>query len=467
MNKYRQIGKYVVSDFLTAAIAWLVFNVFRYHDLVIYESTSSLGEFLTYPKVLLGQIVIPFFWLIIYYFSGYYNWPLERNRIGELWQTLVASVIGVIAIFLILVLDEIPRSYEIYYHFLFEMFGLHFGLTYLCRLGLTSRYLKQLKGGKYARKVMLLGIGDRVMQIARQLEHIGYHVQGFIRVDASEKKAEALHSVGGDVADLPRLLQTFSVDELIVATEILDGAEMSRFLYSLYRYKMPIKVWIDKKSIPFSKVRFRTVSGVPLADITENNFSPAGKNLKWLADKLISVCVLLFLSPVYLYIAWRVKKDSPGPVIYKQERIGYRGCPFFIYKFRTMYVDSEENGPMLAHEDDKRITPFGAILRKYRLDELPQFWNVLKGDMSLVGPRPERRYFIEQIVQKAPYYYLLHNVKPGITSLGMVKYGYAGNVEQMLERLEYDIIYYENMSLALDLAILAYTVKTVITGKGV
>ena len=123
MNKYRQIGKYIVSDFLTAAIAWLVFNVFRYHDLVIYESTSSLGEFLTYPKVLLGQIVIPFFWLIIYYFSGYYNWPLERNRIGELWQTLVASVIGVIAIFLILVLDEIPRSYEIYYHFLFEMFN--------------------------------------------------------------------------------------------------------------------------------------------------------------------------------------------------------------------------------------------------------------------------------------------------------------------------------------------------------
>ncbi len=138
-----------------------------------------------------------------------------------------------------------------------------------------------------------------------------------------------------------------------------------------------------------------------------------------------------------------------------------------IYKFRTMYVSSEENGPMLAREDDKRITPFGAVLRKYRLDELPQFWNVLKGDMSLVGPRPERKYFIDKIVQQAPYYYLLHNVKPGITSLGMVKYGYAGSVEQMLERLDYDIIYYENMSLALDIAILAYTVKTVLTGKGV
>ena len=138
-----------------------------------------------------------------------------------------------------------------------------------------------------------------------------------------------------------------------------------------------------------------------------------------------------------------------------------------MYKFRTMYVNAEENGPLLASEDDCRITPFGRIMRKYRLDELPQFWNVLKGDMSLVGPRPERKYFIDEIVKKAPYYYLLHNVRPGITSLGMVKYGYAENVDKMIERMEYDILYYENMSLTLDLTILIYTVKTVITGKGI
>ena len=154
-------------------------------------------------------------------------------------------------------------------------------------------------------------------------------------------------------------------------------------------------------------------------------------------------------------------------VFFSQERIGYRGRPFRIYKFRTMYVDAEERGPLLASENDRRITPFGRVMRKYRLDELPQFWNVLKGDMSLVGPRPERKYFIDRIVRKAPYYYLLHNVRPGITSLGMVKYGYAENVEQMVERLKYDILYYENMSLLLDLTILIYTVKTVFTGKGI
>ena len=176
---------------------------------------------------------------------------------------------------------------------------------------------------------------------------------------------------------------------------------------------------------------------------------------------------LLLLSPLFVYIAWRVKRDSEGPVLFKQERIGYLGRPFMIYKFRTMRLDAEKAGPLLSKVDDERITPFGHILRKYRLDELPQFWNVLKGDMSLVGPRPERKYFIDQIVRRVPYYYLLHNVRPGITSLGMVKYGYAGNVDQMIERLEYDMLYYENMSLAMDLKILIYTVITVVTGKGI
>ena len=467
MSKYWQIGRYIVSDFLTSAIAWFIFNVCRYYDLVTYQTTSSLGEFLSYSQVLAGQVCIPFFWLAVYAFSGYYNWPLERNRLSELWQTLVSSFVGVLFVFFVLVLDEIPRSYEIYYYFLFELFGLHFGLTYLARLWLTSRYLKELKGGKYARKVLLIGTGSKALQIAGQLEQIGYHVSGFVQAAPAEVVEADSGKVWGDASDLPRLLRLHPVDELVVATEALDGVGLSRFLYTLYRYKMPIKVWMDKQTIPFSKIRLRTISGVPLADITENNFSPAGKNLKWVADKLLSACALVLLSPLYLYIAWRVRRDSPGPVIYKQERIGYRGCPFMIYKFRTMYVSSEKNGPMLAREDDKRITPFGSVLRKYRLDELPQFWNVLKGDMSLVGPRPERKYFIDKIVQQAPYYYLLHNVKPGITSLGMVKYGYAGSVEQMLERLDYDIIYYENMSLALDIAILAYTVKTVLTGKGV
>jgi lipopolysaccharide/colanic/teichoic acid biosynthesis glycosyltransferase len=211
----------------------------------------------------------------------------------------------------------------------------------------------------------------------------------------------------------------------------------------------------------------KTRRGLPLTEITGNRFSEMEKNLKYWGDKCVALLALILLSPLYLYIIWKVRRESPGPAVFRQERIGYGGKPFTMYKFRTMYAGSEDNVPLLSYCNDNRVTPFGRFLRKYRLDELPQFWNVLKGDMSVVGPRPERKFFIEQIIKKAPHYALLHNVRPGITSLGMVKYGYARNVDEMIERLEYDMLYYENRSLIMDLTILAYTIKTVITGKGV
>ncbi|MDR1337124.1 MAG: exopolysaccharide biosynthesis polyprenyl glycosylphosphotransferase, partial [Tannerella sp.] len=231
-------------------------------------------------------------------------------------------------------------------------------------------------------------------------------------------------------------------------------------------YSLPVKIRAGKNN-PLARGRVKTIHGIPFIEVTANNFSEAGKNIKHVMDKVVAVLVLTLLSPVYACIALRVRRSSPGQVFFRQERIGYRGRPFTIYKFRTMYTDTGRHDPLLTERDDPRVTPFGRFLRKYRLDEFPQFWNVLKGDMSLVGPRPEQRYYIERIVRRAPYYYLLHNVRPGITSWGMVKYGYAETVDKMIERLDYDIMYYENMSLSLDLMILAYTVKIVLTGKGV
>ena len=166
-------------------------------------------------------------------------------------------------------------------------------------------------------------------------------------------------------------------------------------------------------------------------------------------------------------LAIYIKKDSKGPVFYRQERIGYRHKPFILYKLRTMRQDAETEGPALSSENDTRITRIGHILRKYRFDELPQFWNVLKGDMSIVGPRPEREFFIRKIMEKAPYYTLLYQIRPGITSWGMVKFGYARNIDEMIKRLKFDILYLENMSMLVDMKIIIYTVKTVITGKGI
>ena len=467
MKRSKQAGKYILSDFVSASVAWLLFNILRYEILfIINEGTDSLLDYLQYPGVLTGQIVFPFFWLVLYYFSGYYNKPFGKSRLTELFSTFITVLIGTIFVFFALLLDDIPRSINIYYRLFFGMFGLQFFITYIPRLLITQSGVRKIKNREWAMNVLIVGAGEKAVRIAHDLYRLGYDICGFVSEDERIPVKADRNQVLGTVEDIPVLMEKENVDEIVLAVESKNNKMLLGILYSLYRYKRPIKVLADRFNM-LSKIQLRTIRGIPLVDVTDNNFSPAGQNIKFFLDKVSSAVALLLLSPLFVYIAWRVKRDSPGPVFFRQERIGYLGQPFWMYKFRTMYVNAEENGPSLSSEDDPRVTPFGRVMRKYRLDELPQFWNVLKGDMSLVGPRPERKYFIDEIVKTAPYYYLLHNVRPGITSLGMVKYGYAASVDKMVERMEYDILYYENMSLTLDLTILIYTVKTVVTGKGI
>ena len=466
MKRSREAAKYILSDFISAAVAWFLFNWLRYEELAVYEGATSFTSYLGYMQVLKGQLFVPFFWLILYYFSGYYNKPFGKSRLTELFSTFVTTLIGVVFIFFVVVLNDLPRSFHIYYELFFVLLGLQFFLTYIPRLAITQSGLRKIKSRELAMNVLIIGAGKKAVRIAGDLYRMGYHISGFIPEDDATPVEVEKELVAGTLSGLASVVADKKIDELVLAAETEDNKKLLTILYSLYHYKLPIKVLADKLSM-LSQVKIKTIRGIPLVNVTENNLSAVEKNIKFVMDKVVSVLVLLILSPMYLYIAWRVKKDSPGPVFFRQERIGYMGKPFYIYKFRTMYVDAEDNGPLLSSEQDKRITPFGHILRKYRLDEFPQFWNVLKGDMSIVGPRPERKYFIDQIVKKAPFYYLLHNVRPGITSLGMVKYGYANDVDKMIERLKYDILYYENMSLVLDITILIYTVRTVFTGKGI
>ena len=189
-------------------------------------------------------------------------------------------------------------------------------------------------------------------------------------------------------------------------------------------------------------------------------------SMKRLLDIIISITGMILLLPLIIYVAVRVKFSSKGPILYFQERVGYKGKIFTIRKFRSMYVDAETNGPQLSVNNDERVTQWGRVMRRWKLDELPQLWNVLVGEMSIVGPRPEREYFIRQLKMKAQPYEQLLEVKPGITSLGMINYGYADNVAEMMERMKYDQIYIEKKSLTLDMKIMVRTLKIIFTAKG-
>ena len=213
------------------------------------------------------------------------------------------------------------------------------------------------------------------------------------------------------------------------------------------------------------KVKMAHIYSTPLIQISHSLMSTWQQQAKQLIDISLSLFALIVFSPIILFLAIGIKLTSKGSILYSHERIGQFGKPFTLYKFRSMYTDAEKNGPALSSKDDNRITPFGKFMRKAKLDELPNFFNVLKGDMSLVGPRPERKYYIDQIIEKAPHYLHLQKVKPGITSWGQVKYGYAEDVEQMINRLKYDILYIENMSVYVDFKIIIYTILKILKGK--
>ena len=341
---------YAGIDFLSAALAWMLFFI---HRTLAMQNVHELDVIWNDIRFYQGLIIVPLGWLFLYSAYGYYRRPFAKSLFTDATQTLSQTIGGVIVLFFIVILDDYVETYNWYYNYVFMLFVLHFSFT-------------------------LLG----------------------------------------------RWVHTYFLQKRIRNKEFL-----------LLLNEDPLPAW--------------------------QNF------LKRMIDIVLSIFLVVLFLPLILFVIWKIKRRSKGSIFYSQERIGLDEKPFLMYKFRSMYENAEEPGqPMLSSDDDERVTPFGRIMRKYRIDELPQFWNVLKGDMSLVGPRPERKYYIDQIVKTSPEYKRLLRVKPGVTSWGEVKYGYASSVEQMIERMAFDLQYIDNMSLSNDLKILIYTVATVLKGEG-
>ncbi len=471
MNKRRQTLKYVLWDAFAALTAWALFFFYRKMSI----DNDSLDDFnLVFhdPHFWWGIALLPLAWCVFYAMQGTYKDVYRKARLKELQMTFWASLIGVIVIFFALLLDDNIRTYRNYYVSFVVLFLLHFGITYLGRLLITSHTARMVHTRRIGFPTLLIGSKEKAFQTYQDLDsqavYSGNLFVGFITVNGRiDERLSAVMPHLGSVADINAIIEKYNIEEVIFAIEDYENSKINEIIRLLDRRDdVIIKITPDLRDIVYGSVKLNSIFHSPLITINPRPMEEWQYSVKRLMDILLSLLAMILLSPVFVITALIVKLTSPGPVFYAQERVGYRGKPFKMHKFRSMYVDAEAGGPALSKDDDPRITPFGRVMRKYRLDEIPQFYNVLRGTMSIVGPRPERQFFIDKIVERAPEYLLLQKVKPGITSWGQVKYGYAENVDEMVERLRYDLLYLENMSLATDIKILVYTVLIILQGRG-
>jgi len=456
---------YALFDLVASSVAWVLFCIIR-------DRAGGAEAPVTDRELITGIIILPFTWSLIFLFAGFYSYSLRRSRLLELIYSIAITLLVTFILYFILLMRGFINEKEQFLYLFNVLFLLQFTLTYLPRLIITSSLAGKVHRGEVGYNTLIIGSNGKAYETYKRIREekipSGNILSGYISINSSKSSlfGEEMPFLGF-LDDLPEVIRNNKIEEVIIAIEGNEHATIGKIIGMLNYSDVTVKAIPSLKDILTGRVAHTAIYGTPLLEISNRLMPVWQSNIKQIMDYTFSAISLVLLTPVIVMLSVLIKLSGKGNIIYSQERVGRNGRNFTIYKFRSMHDSAESEVPMLSSMSDTRVTPVGRFMRKHRLDEIPNLINVLKGEMSLVGPRPEREYFINQIVQKAPHYRRLLKVKPGITSWGQVKYGYASSVDQMIERLEFDLLYLENMNLLIDLKILIYTSLIIIRGKGV
>ena len=468
-QKKRAIVHLVILDYLAAALAWFFFWIYRHEILFKFPFGQVVKTFSTHD-LFNNLVVIPFGWLFAYWVSGTYFDLYRKSRLHEINRTLISCVLGCAMVSIIVFAND-TGNYSYFIRMSSRYLLIHTLVALAFRLVILYIVKRNLISGKIGYNTLIIGGNQKAINIYKQVKDnprvLGNIFIGFIysNKESSNGMSHYLPQLG-HLSELEDIIDQHLIEEVIVAVDSSEHHLLENIVTRLCYRPVVLKVLPDYYDIISGSVKTSNVYDAVLIHIHPDLMPDWQRVCKRLIDVLASVIALIILSPIMLLVALLVKLSSPGNVFYRQERIGLFGRPFKIYKFRSMYMEAENGGPALSSKTDPRITPFGKFIRKWRIDELPQFVNIILGNMSLVGPRPERKHFINLISQNNPHYKYLHKVKPGLTSWGMVQFGYAENVDEMIARMKYDLLYIENCSLALDIKIILYTFLVIVQGRG-
>ena len=454
---------FVVMDWFMTTFSWALFYYLR--KVIIEKDQFSVDA-----NFYIGVIFIPLFWLFLFLLQGTYFDVKRQYRLKIFNQSFLGVLIGTLLIFFTLILDDEVNDYQLFYRSGIILFSVYFTAVFIPRIVFVSFLVRSIQRNKTGFKTVLIGGDTKALSIYNEIvnlpKSIGNQIVGYINLNGVDRLLDGHLNYLGTIKNLETILIENEIEEVVIALENSDHNRLRTIISRIEGLSITIKISPDMYDILLGSVKMNNLFGALLFEVTTDSMPYSQQIIKRILDFLISITAFVILIPFYSVMAILVKMSSDGPIFFFQERVGLNGKLFNIIKFRTMYIDSEKAGPQLSSEYDPRITKIGRVMRKLRLDEFPQFVNVIKGEMSLVGPRPERQFYIDQIIQLEPQFVQLTKVRPGITSWGQVKFGYAENVDQMIQRMKFDLLYLKNRTLALDFKIMLHTLLIILKAKG-